>query len=151
MSQMSATGLSPTGATMEHGDLRELAARLGIDLQTLSEEKVRDLLGRVRVADIDGFAEIAATEKKKAYKLIRAYSEKASRIQERKALRTPDSEKACPGHTLALFGAHLIQACQEQILAPYASPRQGDDPEQAQCMRDGNGYPEGAEAARKTR
>jgi dsDNA-specific endonuclease/ATPase MutS2 len=90
---------------MEHGDLRELAARLGIDLQTLSEEKVRDLLGRVRVADIDGFAEIAATEKKKAYKLIRAYSEKASRVQERKALRTPDARKLARD-ILSLFSEH---------------------------------------------
>jgi DNA mismatch repair protein MutS2 len=78
---------------MERGDLLELAARLGIDLQTLSEEKVRDLLGRVRVADIDGFAEIAGTEKKRAYRLIRAYTEKASGAQERKALRTADARK----------------------------------------------------------
>lgn len=78
---------------MERGDLLELATRLGTNLQTLSEEKVRDLLGRARVADIDGFAEIAATEKKKAYQLIRAYTEKASGVQERKALRTPDARK----------------------------------------------------------
>jgi len=78
---------------MERGDLLELAARLGTNLQTLSEEKVRDLLGRARVADIDGFAEIAATEKRKAYQLIRAYTEKASGVQERKALRTPDARR----------------------------------------------------------
>jgi len=78
---------------MERGDLLELSARLGIDLQTLSEEKVRDLLGRVRVADIDGFAEIAATENRKAHKLVRAYTEKASGAQERKALRTADARK----------------------------------------------------------
>ncbi len=102
---MSATGLSPSGATMERGDLLELATRLGINLQTLSEEKVRDLLGRVRVADIDGFAEIAATEKKKAYQLIRAYAEKASGVQERKALRTPDARKLARD-TLSLFSEH---------------------------------------------
>jgi DNA mismatch repair protein MutS2 len=78
---------------MERGDLLELAARLGIDLQTLSEEKVRDLLGRARIADIDGFAELASTEKKKAHKLVRAYTEKASGTQERKALRTADARK----------------------------------------------------------
>ncbi len=90
---------------MERGDLLELAARLGINLQTLSEEKVRDLLGRVRVADIDGFAEIAATEKKKAYLLIRAYAEKASGVQERKALRTPDARKLARD-ILSLFSEH---------------------------------------------
>ncbi len=78
---------------MERGDLLELATRLGINLQTLSEEKVWDLLGRVSVADIGGFAEIARTDKKKAYQLIRASNEKASGIQERKALRTPDARK----------------------------------------------------------
>ncbi len=90
---------------MERGDLLELATRLGINLQTLSEEKVRDLLGRVRVADIDGFAEIAATEKKKAYQLIRAYAEKASGVQERKALRTPDARKLARD-ILSLFSEH---------------------------------------------
>jgi dsDNA-specific endonuclease/ATPase MutS2 len=90
---------------MERGDLLELATRLGINLQTLSEEKVRDLLGRVRVADIDGFAEIAATEKKKAYQLIRAYAEKASGVQERKALRTPDARKLARD-TLSFFSDH---------------------------------------------
>jgi len=102
---MSATGLSPTGSTMERGDLLELAARLGIDLQNLSEERVRDLLGRVRVADIDGFAQIAATEKKKAYQLIRAYAEKASGVQERKALRTPDARRLARD-ILSLFSEH---------------------------------------------
>jgi DNA mismatch repair protein MutS2 len=78
---------------MERGDLLELAARFEINLQTLSEEKVRDLLGRVRVGDIDGFAEIAATEKRRAHQLIRMYTEKASGARERKALRTPDARK----------------------------------------------------------
>jgi dsDNA-specific endonuclease/ATPase MutS2 len=90
---------------MERGDLLELAARLGIDLQNLSEERVRDLLGRVRVADIDGFAQIAATEKKKAYQLIRAYAEKASGVQERKALRTPDARRLARD-ILSLFSEH---------------------------------------------
>ena len=71
----------------------ELATRLGINIQTLSDEKVRDLQGRARAADVAGFAEIAATEKKKAYQLIRAYTEEASGVQERKALRTPDARK----------------------------------------------------------
>ena len=71
----------------------DLATRLGINIQTLSDEKVRDLQGRARAADVDGFAEIAATEKKKAYQLIRAYTERASGVQERKALRTPDARK----------------------------------------------------------
>ena len=50
---------------MEYGDLFKLAIRLGIGLQTLSEEKGRDMLGRVRAADIDGFAEVAGIAKKK--------------------------------------------------------------------------------------
>jgi dsDNA-specific endonuclease/ATPase MutS2 len=90
---------------MEHDDLLNLAARLGINLQALSEEKVLDLLGRARAADIDGFAEIAATEKKKAYQLIRAYAEKASGVQERKALRTSDARKLARD-ILLLFSEH---------------------------------------------
>lgn len=89
---MSVSDLAPA-APMEHGNLPNLAARLGINLRTLSEERLKDLLGRVRVADIDGFAEMAATEKKKAYQLIRAYNEKTVGIQERKAFRTPDARK----------------------------------------------------------
>ncbi|MDG6926740.1 MAG: hypothetical protein JRN09_09340 [Nitrososphaerota archaeon] len=103
---MPARGLStPWATTMELGDLLELAARLGIDLQALSEEKVRDLLGRVRVADIDGSAEMAATEKKRAYQLIRAYAEKASGVRERRALRTPDARKLARD-ILSLFSEH---------------------------------------------
>jgi DNA mismatch repair protein MutS2 len=90
---------------MEHTDLIGLAARIGINLTVLSEEKVRDLLGRVEVADIDGLAEIAAIEKKKAHQLILVYNERTAGIQERKVLRTPDARKLARD-LLLVFSEH---------------------------------------------
>jgi len=89
----SVRGPSLSAATLEGGDLVRLAARLGIDLRPLSEEKLQDLLGRARAADVDGLAEMARTERKKAYQLIHTYAERASGVQERKALRTPDARR----------------------------------------------------------
>jgi DNA mismatch repair protein MutS2 len=102
---MSVSDLSRRAAPMEYDDLLKLAIRLGINLQTVSEEKAKDLLGRVGVADIDGVADVAAIEKKKAYLLIRAYNEKASGIQERKAFRTSDARKLTRD-ILSLFSEH---------------------------------------------
>jgi DNA mismatch repair protein MutS2 len=90
---------------MEHNDLISLAARIGINLTALSEEKVRDLLGRVEVADIDGLAEIVAIEKKKAHQLILVYNERTAGIQERKVLRTPDARKLARD-LLLVFSEH---------------------------------------------
>ena len=84
---------SKSEAPLESGELQSIATRLGIDLQTLTEEKRRDLLGRIRAADIDGSAELASMERKRASQLIRAYGEVASGIRERKALRTPDARR----------------------------------------------------------
>ena len=98
----------------------KLAIRLGIDLQTLSEEKGKDLLARVRAADIDGFAEVAGIAKKKAQQLIRAYNERSSGIQERKALRTPDARRLARD-ILSLFSEHASSGLAKNrllLLAP---------------------------------
>ncbi len=90
---------------MKYDDLLKLAGRLGVNLQTVSEEKARDLLGRVRLADVDGFAEMAATGRKKAYQLMRAHSEEASGVRERRVFRTPDARKLARD-ILSLFSEH---------------------------------------------
>jgi len=102
---MPASDLSKSASSTELAALLGLSARLGINLQTPSEEKGRDLLGRVRVADIDGVAEVAAIERKRAYRLIRAYNERASGTNERKALRTPDARRLAHD-ILLIFSQH---------------------------------------------
>ncbi len=117
---MSVSDLSRRAAPMEYGDLFKLAIRLGINLQTLSEEKSRDLLGRVRAADVGGFAEVAGIAKKKALQLIRAYNERSSGIQERKALRTPDARRLARD-ILSLFSEHASSGLAKNrllLLAP---------------------------------
>ena len=107
---------------MEHTDLISLAARIGINLTALSEEKARDLLGRVEVADIDGLAEIAAIEKKKAQQLILVYNERTAGIQERKVLRTPDARKLARD-LLLVFAEHASSRLGKNgfsLLAPAA-------------------------------
>ena len=117
---MSASDMSRSASSAVLADLLELSARLGINLQTLSEEKGRDLLGRVRVADIDGVTEVAAIGKKRAYQLIRAYNERASGTNERKALRTPDARRLA--HDIILvFSQHASSKLARnrfQLLAP---------------------------------
>ena len=102
---MSASDMPRSAWPAELADLLGLSAQLGLDLQTPSEEKGMDLLGRVRLADIDGVAEVAAIERKRAYQLIRAYNERESGSNERKTLRTPDARRLAHD-ILLIFSQH---------------------------------------------
>ena len=62
-------------------------------LQGFSEERVRDLMQRIWIGDIDGLAEITGLDKKKTLQAVRRYNETAVGIDERRIFRTPDARK----------------------------------------------------------
>lgn len=55
--------------------------------------KSRDILGRIKVGDIEGAAALAQIDRKRATQLARKFNESVSEIEERKILRTSDSRK----------------------------------------------------------
>ncbi|MGA2664702.1 MAG: hypothetical protein ABSF83_07145 [Nitrososphaerales archaeon] len=95
----------PPAPRPERADLLDMAARHGIDLQAISEERAMDLAGRVRAGDIDGVAEMVGVEPKRAQQLVRSYDEMVAGVQERKALRTPDARKLARD-LVSIFAAH---------------------------------------------
>jgi len=85
-------GLS-SGLFTKSTDLLKIGQDWNVDLQGFSEEKVRDILQRIRIGDIDGLAEIVGIERKKALRLVRAYDDITLGIGERRILRTPDARR----------------------------------------------------------
>ncbi len=77
----------------ENTDWSKLARRLDVDMQQFSEEKVKDIIERVRIGDIDGLAAVVGASKKKASRLIHKFNEDTSGIKERKVLQTSDTRR----------------------------------------------------------
>src|SRR5580704_17487726 len=95
-SSMAATkdASAPQMESVEDTDLLDKLSRgSGLDLSQLSESRTMDIMGRIRVGDIDGISEIAGIERKKAVRLARRYNEALSGIEERGVLRTSDARK----------------------------------------------------------
>ena len=81
---------------IENEGLLKLARELGLDAeqQQVSDIKARDIIGRIRIGNINGVAELVGIERKRALQLTRRYAETTiSGIEERKVLRTPDARK----------------------------------------------------------
>src|SRR5438552_3616270 len=82
--------------TSENEGLLKLARELGLEAQQqqISDIKARDIIGRIRIGNVDGVAELVGIERKRALQLTRRYIETTiSGIEERKVLRTPDARK----------------------------------------------------------
>jgi hypothetical protein len=76
---------------------------LKIDVSNFSEEKIQDLLERIKLGDIEGFCALSKTSKNQALLANKAFYEKASSGQTvRRMLRTPDSRRLAKD-ILAIF------------------------------------------------
>ncbi len=74
-------------------DLFGLGRQIDLDLQVSSEDQARDILGKIRICDIDGLAAATGISRKKAARLIQAFYESKSGVKERKILPTVDSRR----------------------------------------------------------
>lgn len=74
-------------------DLFGLARQIDVELQVSSEEQARDILGKIRISDVDGLAAALGVSRKKAARLIQLFNESKSGVKERKILPTIDSKR----------------------------------------------------------
>lgn len=63
------------------------------DSQQFSEEKTNNIIGMIRIGDINGLVKVAGVSKKKASQLIHQFNEDKSCIKERKVFQTSDTRK----------------------------------------------------------
>ncbi|OHE52688.1 MAG: hypothetical protein A3K61_05275 [Thaumarchaeota archaeon RBG_16_49_8] len=85
-------------------DLFGLARQIDVELQVSSEEQARDILGKIRISDVDGLAAAVGVSRKKAARLIQLFNESKSGVKERRILPTIDS-KRLKQDLLTLFAA----------------------------------------------
>ncbi len=85
-------------------DLFGLARQIDVKLQVSSEEQARDILGKIRISDVDGLAAAIGVSRKKAARLIQVFNETKSGVKERRILPTIDS-KRLKQDLLTLFAA----------------------------------------------
>ncbi len=83
-------------------DMFNLIKCLNEDSQQFSEEKLNNLLGMIRIADINGLVAVTGISQKKASQLIHKFNEDISNITERKVFQTSDTRKLKQG-VLLLF------------------------------------------------
>ncbi|MCL5319185.1 MAG: hypothetical protein M1503_13145 [Thaumarchaeota archaeon] len=89
---------------MINQDLFGLARQIDVELQVSSEEQARDILGKIRICDVDGLAATIGVSRKKAARLIQLFNETKSGVKERRILPTIDS-KRLKQDLLTLFAA----------------------------------------------
>jgi DNA mismatch repair protein MutS2 len=74
-------------------DLHRIATRSGINLTNLDEQRLKELVSRIRLFDLDGVLEIVAVGRKKAAQLVKGYAEYMSGIRERRVFKTQDARR----------------------------------------------------------
>lgn len=83
-------------------DFPKLIRRLDEDTEQFSEEKVKNIIGMIRIGDINSLVKIAGISRKKASQIIHHFSEDNSCIKERKIFQTSDTRRLKQG-LLSLF------------------------------------------------
>ena len=90
-----------TSIILDNRSLTELG--LKIDVLGYSEQKLRDLMERVKLGDIDGICALSKSSRTIALQAVKAYHEETSSgLTIRKSLRTPDSRRLAR-EILAIF------------------------------------------------